>query len=71
MANRLKLQPDTVIELEESDEALVIRRSGASPSPLIEQEGLLVHTGTLPADFDWSGFVEAVRDERIRDLAGK
>jgi hypothetical protein len=35
---------------------------------LIEQNGILVHSGQPPKNFDWQRIIEDDREERTRDI---
>lgn len=37
-------------------------------SALVEEDGILVHTGKLPPGFDWDKFLDDHRELRIREL---
>lgn len=39
-------------------------------SPLVWEDGLLVHTGKAAKSFDWDRFIEDEREQRIREIAG-
>jgi hypothetical protein len=60
----------TNLEMLETTESAALRPSRQRPS-LVNRNGLLVHRGKLPNEFDWSRLIEGERDERIRQLAGE
>jgi AbrB family looped-hinge helix DNA binding protein len=67
--DRMRLEPGADLELEETSGGLVLRRVSHRPS-LIEQNGILVHSGQPPKNFDWQRIIENEREERMRDIAG-
>lgn len=69
LRDRMRLEPGTNLEIEETSEGLLLRRIAQRPS-LIEQNGILVHMGKPPRNFDWDRILEDEREERTRDLAG-
>lgn len=67
--DRLRLRPGSALKVEEGPEGLFLRPVERRAS-LVEKDGILVHMGEAPPDFDWNRAVEEHREERIRDLAG-
>jgi len=63
----LGLKPGSSLRLEERANSLVLYKVDDQPS-LMEVDGLLVHTGKLPAGYDWNSLVEQDREERILEL---
>lgn len=43
----------------------------SSPVSLVQENGLLVHTGKAPCGFDWDRIVDAEREERFREVIGR
>lgn len=39
-------------------------------TPLVQENGLLVHLGKAPQGFDWDRLVEDQREERLREVSG-
>jgi AbrB family looped-hinge helix DNA binding protein len=66
---RFRLRAGTSLELEEHPDGLVLRPVGRCPS-LVQQQGVWVHLGKAPQDFDWNRILDDARDERIKDVAG-
>ncbi len=57
------------VELFETAAGLILKN--ASPkSSLIRKDDFLVHTGSLPASFDWSRLIDDERSDRDRRLLG-
>ncbi len=69
LRQRLGLRSGAALTIEETADGLLLRPTGRQPA-LIEENGVLVHTGKLPANYDWSRLVEDEREERIRFIAG-
>lgn len=67
--DRMRLQPGTDLEVEETAEGLVLRRVSGRPS-LVENNGILVHVGKPSKDFDWQRILENEREDRMRDIVG-
>ena len=44
--------------------------TGHPHTPLIQQNGLLVHLGKAPQDFDWDRILDEQREERTREISG-
>ena len=63
----LGLKPGSCLRLEERPDSLILRKVDPQPS-LIEVNGLLAHTGKLPAGYDWDSLVTEDREDRIREL---
>ncbi len=70
LRDRLRLHPGASLDVEESAEGVLLRPLKRRAS-LVERDGLLVHLGRLPAGFDWNRTVEEMREERIREVAGR
>ncbi len=66
---RLRLRPGSSLSLEECPEGILLRPVRQRPG-LVEDDGLLVHRGEAPANFDWNTAIEEIREERFKDLAG-
>ena len=66
---RLGLGSGTALEATESPDGLLIRRAAQRPS-LVLQDGMLVHTGRAPRDFDWDQLAQDLERDRGNDLAG-
>ncbi len=67
--DRLQLRGGSELEMEETPDGIVLKPMERRPS-MIKKDGLWVHTGKVPPEFD---IVQAIRDdreERIRKLAG-
>jgi len=64
--DRLGLRAGSDLEIEETAEGVTLKPSDRKPS-MIKKQGLWVHTGKVPPGFD---IVQAIREERIRKLAG-
>jgi AbrB family looped-hinge helix DNA binding protein len=69
LRDRLGLREGSELEILETPEGLVLRPAAEQPS-MIKKEGLWVHTGKLPPNFDIVKAIQDDRDERIRKLAG-
>jgi AbrB family looped-hinge helix DNA binding protein len=67
--DRMRLEPGTDLEVQETSEGLFLRRISQRPS-LVEQNGILVHIGKPIRDFDWQRILDDEREARIRDIAG-
>jgi AbrB family looped-hinge helix DNA binding protein len=67
--DRLHLHPGANLSLEEIPEGLIVRPVRRKPS-LVEEDGILVHMGEPPANYDWNRVLEDERDERLREIAG-
>ena len=67
LRDRMRLDPGADLEVEETAEGLLLRRISQRPS-LIEQNGILVHIGKPPKNFDWERIVEDEREERTREV---
>ena len=66
----LGLKPGSSLRLEERPDAIILHKVDHHPT-LAEEDGLLVHTGKLPAGYDWNSLVERDREERISELADR
>jgi len=67
LRERWGLQAGTDLEVLEAPEGILIRR--AERKPLLVREGhLLVHTGKLPAGFDFVKAIEREREAREREI---
>src|SRR5690242_12683588 len=53
LRDRLGLRPGIEIDIVETSNGLLLRPVRCRPS-LMEQEGILVHVGDAPLDFDWN-----------------
>jgi len=62
---RLGLRRGSVLEIDESEEGIVLRPEKADP-PVVETGGVLVFTGAPAGDLDQA--LERHRDERIRSV---
>lgn len=67
LRDRLGLVPGTELEIEETAERVTIRPATQSPS-IVRKNGFLVHLGKLPPSIDEKSLIDAVREERIREL---
>jgi AbrB family looped-hinge helix DNA binding protein len=61
--SQLGITPDTLLELIQSTDGVLLRRVAERPS-MQEVDGLWVHQGTSSANADWAGVIESVRNER-------
>lgn len=66
---RLGLGTGTVLEVAESADGLLLRRVEQRPS-LVQEEGVLVHTGKAPNGFVWEQLSDQLEQERIKELIG-
>jgi AbrB family looped-hinge helix DNA binding protein len=66
----LGLKPGSSLRVEERPDSIILHKTDHQPA-LIEEDGLLVHTGKLPAGYDWNSLVERDREDRIRELMGR
>jgi len=62
---RLRLRPQTQIELVERSDGILLRPMRQRPS-MIHVDGLWVHTGTAERGAEWDHLVNEVREERIQ-----
>ena len=67
--DRLRLRQGSDLELEERPEGLLLKPVDQKPS-MTRKNGILVHLGKLPEDFDWDNMVNADREDRIKYLSG-
>jgi AbrB family looped-hinge helix DNA binding protein len=67
--DRLGLRPGSDLEMLETPEGVVLKRSEPQPS-MIKKQGLWVHTGAVPQGFDIVQAINEDREDRIRKLAG-
>lgn len=63
--DRLGLKPDMALEIQEQADGVFLRVP-TPKSTMVHVDGLWVHQGTAPANADWAGVLEDVRDERLR-----
>jgi len=66
---RFHLKEGSELELEERSDGLTLRPVERRPS-MILQNGMWVHLGKVPRDFNWDAAVDAIREERIKDTSG-
>lgn len=64
--SRLGLERGSVLEIDESDEGIVLRPGRAEP-PVSMSQGVLVFTGAPAGDIDRA--LQRHRDERLRSVA--
>lgn len=62
---RLGLRPGSVLEIDESEEGIVLRLERAEP-PVVETGGVLVFTGVAAGDLEQA--LERHRNERLRSM---
>jgi AbrB family looped-hinge helix DNA binding protein len=67
--DRMGVDAGTHLEIEERAEGLLIRPT-THESAVVERNGLLVHTGKPPADFQWQDFLADEHDRRLREVSG-
>jgi AbrB family looped-hinge helix DNA binding protein len=67
--DRLGLHEGSDLELEETTEGVMLKPLAVHP-PMIQKQGLWVHTGALPSGFDVLQAIRNDREDRIRKLAG-
>lgn len=68
--DRFRLRAGARLELKEAPEGFILRPVENAPS-MIQENGLWVHTGTLPREFSWDALLDDMREERIKDLTGQ
>ena len=66
---RFHLREGSELELEERPDGLTLRPVEQQPS-MVRKNGIWVHLGKVPRDFDWDVAVDAIREERIKDTSG-
>ena len=66
---RFHLREGSELEIEERSDGLTLRPLEQQPS-MIRKNGIWVHLGKVPRDFDWDVAVDAIREERIKDTSG-
>jgi len=66
---RLHLPAGAELELEHRPEGLTLKPVERGPSMVLEK-GMWVHLGQLHRQLDWDKWIDEVREERIKDLAG-
>jgi AbrB family looped-hinge helix DNA binding protein len=66
---RFHLNAGANLELAETPEGLLLRPVTPRPA-LVKKNGLLMHRGKAPRNFDWERMVDDLRQERIRDVGG-
>ena len=66
---RFHLREGSELEIEERSDGLTLRPVEQQPS-MVRKDGIWVHLGKVPRDFDWDVAVEAIREERIKDTSG-
>ena len=66
---RFHLREGSELELEERSDGLTLRPVERRPS-MIRKNGIWVHLGKVPRDFDWDTAVDATREEHIKDISG-
>jgi AbrB family looped-hinge helix DNA binding protein len=69
LRDRLGLHEGSDLEVEETPEGVMLKTLEARPS-MIKKQGLWVHTGKVPHDFDVVQAVRDDREDRIRKLSG-
>jgi AbrB family looped-hinge helix DNA binding protein len=69
LRDRLGLSAGSDLELTESKGSIVLNPVRQVPS-LVRRNGLLIHSGKLPKDYDWSSLIEDERDDQLRKLTG-
>jgi AbrB family looped-hinge helix DNA binding protein len=67
--DRLQLREGSELALEEHPDGLVLRPI-EHKSSMVQENGIWVHQGQAPGGFNWDTIVEAVREERIKDVSG-
>ncbi len=67
--DRLGFRADSDLEMVETVDGLVLKRIEDRPS-MIKVDGLWVHTGKTPLNFDIVQAIREDREERIRKVAG-
>jgi len=66
---RFHLREGSELEIEERSDGLTLRPVEQQPS-MVRKDGIWVHLGKVPRDFDWDVAVDAIREERIKDTSG-
>jgi len=66
---RFHLREGSELEIEERSDGLTLRPVEQQPS-MVRKNGIWVHLGKVPRDFDWDAAVDAIREERIKDTSG-
>lgn len=67
--NRLRLRAGSDLEIEERPEGIILRPVGQKPA-MVQRNGIWVHLGKAPRDFDWSRAVDDDREDRLKDISG-
>lgn len=70
LRQRLGLKAGSTFEARESAEGVLLQPITRRAS-LVEQDGLLVHTGRLARDFDWRQVFDDLEEERLRQILGR
>ena len=67
--DRMGLVQGGDVELTETAAGLILKNAAPKPS-LVRKGAFLIHTGSLPASFDWSRLIDDERSDRDRRLLG-
>lgn len=67
--DRFHLREGSELILEERPDGLSLRPVDQRAS-LVQDQGLLVHQGKAPRDFNWNNVVDDLREERVKDASG-
>lgn len=67
--DRLQLREGSELALEEHPDGLVLRPV-EHKSSMVQENGLWVHQSQAPSGFNWDTTVDAIRDERIKEVSG-
>lgn len=68
--DRYRLRAGSELALEESVQGIVLKPAEQGPS-MVKRDGLWVHLGKAPENFDWENMIENDREERIKEIAGQ
>ena len=66
---RFHLREGSELEIEERSDGLTLRPVEQRPS-MARKNGIWVHLGKVPRDFDWNVAVDTIREGRIKDTSG-
>lgn len=65
---RFHLREGSELEIEERSDGLTLRPV-EQRSSMVQENGMWVHLGKVPRDFDWGNLVDSIREERIKDAS--
>lgn len=70
LRERYGLKPNSVVQVSESDDGILLTQTDGRPSLKRMDNGLLIFTGGEKVDFDIVELIDEIREERHRRILG-